>query len=61
MNCNGKRYPMLSNCNFNLTVFGEHDKARIDVQAEYLKDVKEWRIKEMMMKSTSSEQPSKIY
>lgn len=61
MNCNGKKYPMLNNCNFNLTVFGQQSKARFDVKAEYEKETSEWRIKEMMMKSVDDNKASKIY
>ena len=55
MNCNGKRYPMMSKCQFDLTVFGEKDKGRIDVVAEYRKGTREWSIQQMKLKSVGQE------
>ena len=49
MNCNGKTYPIFSTVNFDMTVFGDKDKARIDIAARY--ENKDWKITEIAMKS----------
>ena len=35
MTCNGKTYPMVNSCNFDLYVFGNKDKAKFNVKANY--------------------------
>jgi hypothetical protein len=56
MNCNGKIYPLLKNCNFEIMMFGNAGKGRVSIQAEknfkknkkdYSK--KEWTIKNMVL------------
>jgi hypothetical protein len=45
MNCNGKAYPLLSNCKFDLIVFGSKAKGKVHVEAEYSKDINQYEIK----------------
>ena len=47
MNCNGKTYPLLNSCNFNVIVFGNQAKGRIDVKAEYERGINAWKINHM--------------
>ena len=54
MNCNGKTYPMKSTANFDMTVFGDKSKARIDVAAKL--ENKEWKVTEIAMKSRNGSQ-----
>ena len=35
MNCNGKVYPIMSECKFDLAVYGTDSKARFIVKAKY--------------------------
>ena len=44
MNCNGKIYPLLSNCNFDLVLFGSKAKGKVSVQAEYVNKNSQWNI-----------------
>ena len=53
MNCNGKTYPLLNNCQFNVVVFGNEAKGRVDVKAEYSKDVNGWKINSMDLVTVS--------
>ena len=38
----GKTYPIFNNVNFNMVIFGKENKAKVDVQAEYSQDRKQW-------------------
>lgn len=54
MNCNGKTWPVMSTANFDMTVFGDKAKARIDVAARY--ENKDWKITGIAMKSEAGSQ-----
>ena len=47
MNCNGKTWPLFNNCAFNVIVFGNEAKGRVDVKAEYSKEINGWKINHM--------------
>ena len=47
MTCNGKIYPMLNNCQFDLILFGNLGKGRVNVKAEYHKQDNQWNINHM--------------
>lgn len=34
MNCNGKFYPLYNSCEFNLVLFGDQAKGRVNVKAQ---------------------------
>jgi len=38
MTCNGKFYPLLNGCSFDLVLFGQEAKGKITVKAEKDKD-----------------------
>lgn len=38
MNCNGKIYPLLNGCNFDIVLFGSEGKGKVNVKAEYSKN-----------------------
>lgn len=50
MNCNGKTYPLLSNCSFDLVLFGNQHKGKVNVKAEY--EASTWKIKTMTLQTT---------
>jgi len=47
MNCNGKIWPLFNTCSFNVIVFGNYGKGRVNIKAEYSKDVNAWKINSM--------------
>ncbi len=47
MNCNGKTWPLLSTCNFDMVMFGSKAKGKIRVNAEYSKQINQWKIMKM--------------
>ena len=49
MNCNGKTYPLLNNCKFDIVIFGNEAKGKINVSAEYSKDANQWQVSGMEM------------
>jgi len=49
MNCNGKTWPLFNTCSFNVIVFGNNDKGRINVKAEYNKENNAWKINSMSL------------
>lgn len=38
MTCNGKTYPLFTKCQFDLVLFGNQAKGKVNVRAEYNKD-----------------------
>ena len=55
MNCNGKTYPLLSNCKFDMIIFGNKSKGKIIVNAVYGKDKSAWDIKSMAIQTLGRE------
>ena len=45
MNCNGKIYPFKNDCYFYLIYFGNLQKGRFNIKAEYLKEQNKWEVK----------------
>jgi len=54
MNCNGKTYPLLSNCKFDLVIFGNKSKGKVVINAECGRD-KNWNIKSMAIQTLGRE------
>lgn len=45
LNCNGKYYPLLKSCNFDMVVFGNKEKGKLKVGATLHKNI--WHISSM--------------
>lgn len=49
MTCNGKTYPLFTSCNFDLVLFGNQAKGKVNVKAEYSKEDNQWNINKMQL------------
>ena len=47
MTCNGKTYPLLTKANFDMVIFGNQQKGKIKVVADFKKEKNQWMINSM--------------